>query len=107
MTTERYLEDDTRIDVVVLGSEALVSVFGELDIFTVDRLLAALAETEGAARVIVDFGGVTFVDCSVLRCLAQAARESAARGATLRIDHPTGVVRRLMDLMRLDDLRVA
>lgn len=98
--------DDARFDVVVVGDEALVSAHGELDLFSVDRLRVALDEIRGVDRITVDMRGVTFVDCAALRCVAAAARDQAAAGRSLRVEHAHGLVRRLMDLLELDDLRV-
>lgn len=106
MPADAFL-DDARIDVLALGDEALLTAHGELDMFSVARLRACLADAGSAARVIVDLARVTFADSAVLRCLSEVARERAASGTTLRVDNANGVVLRLMDLLRLDDLRAA
>ena len=96
--------NQARIDVVVIGAEALLCPHGELDMFSVGYLQAALAGVAKASRVLVDLSDVSFVDSAVLRCLALSAQERAARGRQLRIDNPQAIVRRLMVLLRLDDL---
>ena len=97
---------DTRVETLVFGDEALVSVLGELDRFNVGLLTAALAELPTVSRVVIDLQDVAFLDCAALSRIEAAAREFAAAGRILRLDHATGVVRRLIDVMRLDDLRV-
>lgn len=97
--------DKLRLDLVVVGSEALLRPHGELDMFSVGRLQAALDEVPAAATVTVDLADVDFVDTAVLRCLARVAEQRARAGQRLRVDNAHGIVRRLMDLLRLDDLR--
>lgn len=97
---------DTRADVVVLNGEALVTVHGDLDAFAVPVLEGAMADAAAATRVVVDLENVPFLDSAALRRIETLARELAASGRTLRIDHASGIVRRLIDIMRLDDLRV-
>ena len=97
---------NTRAEVLVLGDEALVAVHGELDLCTIDVLTQALADIAKVSRVVIDLQEVTFVDYAALRRIDGLARDFAASGCTLRLDHPSGLVRRLIEIMRLDDLRV-
>jgi anti-anti-sigma factor len=55
---------------------------------------------------VIDLRGVSFLDCAALRAIEQAAQVSAAEGNMLRVDHASGMVRRLMDILKLDNLRV-
>ena len=97
---------DTRADALVFGAEALIAVHGELDMFSVSVVTAALRDVPNVSRVVVDLQDVTFVDCAALRAIEAAARELGEQGRILRVDHASGMVRRLLDIMRLDDLRV-
>jgi anti-anti-sigma factor len=97
---------DTRADVLVLGDEALVTLHGELDLFSVTVIDAAVADAVGATRVVLDLRDVTFVDCAALHHIARLAKRLAGQGRILRMDNSSGLVRRLIHLMRLDDLRV-
>jgi len=97
---------DTRAEVLVFGCEALVTVHGELDMFSVGVLDDALADVATASRVVIDLGDVSFLDGAALRRIEDVARELAATGRILRLDHASGLVRRLIEIMRLDDLRV-
>ena|SRR5690348_2336931 len=97
---------DTRADVLVIGDEALVSVHGELDLFSLDVLRKALADVPRVSRVVIDLQGVDFLDCAALRLIEQVAAQYAADSRTLRVEHASGLVNRLIELLKLDDLRV-
>jgi anti-anti-sigma factor len=99
--------DHVRIDVVASDGAALLSPHGELDMFSVSALRAALEQAGTSPSVVVDLRDVPFTDTAILRCLAEAARDRARNGRALRLDNAQGIVLRLIDLMRLDDLRAA
>jgi len=100
------MSSHARADVLVFGGEALISVYGELDLFSVDVLRDALAEVPEASRVVIDLQDVDFVDCSALRYIEHAAVRFAADSRKLRVEHASGLVHRVMELLKLDDLRV-
>jgi anti-anti-sigma factor len=100
------MPSDARAEVVVYGGEALISLHGELDLFSLDVLEAALQDADRASRVVVDLQEVDFLDCAALRRIEQAAKARAVDGRVLRVAHASGVVRRLLDILELDDLRV-
>lgn len=97
---------DTRAEVLVFGDEALISVVGELDLFSVAVLDDALAEVRSVSRVVIDLQDVSFLDCAALRHIELAARAGAVDGQSIRVDHASGMVHRLIELLKLDDLRV-
>ena len=97
---------DTRAEVLVVGDEALIAVHGDLDLFSVQVLTDALASAPSVSRVVVDLQEVTFLDSAALRQIESLARDFAAQGRILRLDHASRLVRRLIEIMRLDDLRV-
>jgi anti-anti-sigma factor len=97
---------DTRAEVLIVGDEALVAVHGDLDRFSVHVLTEALAEVPAFSRVVIDLQDVAFLDGAALGRLEDLAGEFAAAGRILRLDHASGLVRRLIEIMRLDDLRV-
>lgn len=67
------LEDDVHV----------VSVAGELDLHTAGELSAELdsAIAQRPKRLVVDFGGVTFLDSTALGALVTAAKHARAVGA--------------------------
>ena len=97
---------DTRAEVLVFGDEALVAVHGDLDRFSIHVLTDAIAEVPAVSRVVIDLQDVTFLDGAALGHIEDVAREFVAAGRILRLDHASGLVRRLIEIMRLDDLRV-
>jgi anti-sigma B factor antagonist len=77
--------DGVRATTAQIGADAyVVSVTGELDIATVDRLSGELERTSkrGARRVIVDLVGLTFIDSVSLGVLTEEARRLRADGGT-------------------------
>ena len=97
---------DTRAEVIVVDDEVLIVVYGELDAFSMTVLEDALADVPATGRVVIDLQHAPFLDCAALRRIETAARTLAAHGRTLRVDNVSDMVRRLMDLLKLDDLRV-
>src|SRR5947208_1785551 len=73
-----------RICAAVLDEEVhVVSVAGELDLHTAGELSAELdgAIARRPKRVVVDLGGVTFLDSTALGVLVTAAKHARAVGA--------------------------
>ena len=96
---------DTRADVLVIGDEALISVHGELDLFSLD-VREALADVGQASQVVIDLQEVAFVDCATLRFIEDIAKQYAADSRKLRVERASGLVNRLIEILKLDDLRV-
>jgi anti-sigma B factor antagonist len=80
--------DDFHATVASLnGSLALVSVSGELDLYTSDRLQQAIGEATsvGADQVVVDLSGVGFIDSTALGVIVQETKRLEGRGQSLRL----------------------
>ena len=78
---------------------------GELDLDTVPELeeqLAALDETQ-RTRVVIDLGGITFMDSAGLKAILRAYESGQSRGHTLVLRHGPRQVRRLIELTGLGD----
>lgn len=75
--------DDEPVD----AATHLVTVAGEIDLFTAGELRARLtaAIEEGRSRVIVDLSAVTFIDSSSLGVLIAAHKQCEASGGALVI----------------------
>lgn len=81
----------------------LVTVAGEIDIATAAQLRDRLAgPADSGQHVIVDLGGVGFIDAAGLRVLASAAAQAADRGGSLRLAAARPWVRRVLTLTALD-----
>ena len=82
------------------SAEVVVTVCGELDISTAPQLenyLTSLHES-GEVRVVVDIGGVTFLDSTGIGLLLAASRASYAHGGQLRITGATGTPLKVLEL---------
>ena len=74
------------IDVSAIDGGVILSVAGEVDLLTADRLRAALeAEVDRHALVVVDLTAVGFLSSSGLAALALAHRAAVAAGHVLRL----------------------
>ncbi|SFW65000.1 STAS domain-containing protein [Amycolatopsis australiensis] len=83
-------------------SAVVVAVRGEIDSTNAEALSGALsAALPGTARMIVDFGEVTFCGSSGLRVLVLAREACAARGTGFLV-LPSPVVRRAVTMCELD-----
>jgi anti-anti-sigma factor len=80
------------------GEHAVLTVEGELDISTIAALQEAIVATAGPTGLIIDLGGVSFLDSSALRVLF--SREGPAR---VLVAPPGSAARRLVELLSLLD----
>jgi anti-anti-sigma factor len=75
---------------------------GELDAHTAPALTEAMAELPDG-EVVVDLGGVTFVDSSGLRVLLEATNRARAAGGDLTLASLNPSIQRLIDISGLSD----
>jgi anti-sigma B factor antagonist len=82
----------------------VVAATGELDVHTAPALVPALraAATEGGSPVLLDLGGVTFVDSTTLHVIVDAARRLRAERRELVVVVPDRNVRKVFVLTGLD-----
>jgi anti-sigma B factor antagonist len=106
---EQLLRIDTG-QVVQTGREALVvTVAGEVDVLTVDRLRAAVdngfEQLPDGATLVIDLTDVTFLGSPGLQALVDATRTARRRSEPLHIvvDHTRPVIRPI-ELAGLDDV---
>ena len=81
---------------------ATVVVSGELDLATVPRLSATVAEHGDARLLVLDLKAVTFIDSTGVRVLIEADRACAGSRSRLVVLAGDGPVRRVLDLCALD-----
>ena len=89
-----------QVDVALDGEVTVCKPFGELDAFTVSTFREQLAVLAGAGEVVIDLGGVPFMDSAGLGALIGGIRKLreaggkvvvvCARSAVLRLLHTTG-----------------
>lgn len=95
---------------VVHDQEAVVvTVAGEIDVLTVDRLRAAVSDgfdqLPAGAILVIDLSDVTFLSSQGLQVLVEATRTARRRREPLRlvVDHARPVIRPI-ELTGLDDV---
>jgi anti-sigma B factor antagonist len=117
MTRENPM-DDPRIDVEIIASaaaEATLRMRGDIDI-AADTALAgayARAAADGATRIVLDFGGVGYINSTgialIVRLLAEARRDHRDVVAIGLSDHYREIFRitRLSDYLTIADVAPA
>ena len=89
MGTSYRVSEDAKLKVRVEqdGEALVVRAFGELNLSTATALEAELrrAIAGDASEVILDLGGVSFIDLAALRGLILMAKESLRNGGRLRL----------------------
>jgi anti-sigma B factor antagonist len=85
---------------------AVVTVRGELDVFTAPRLHETIAQgiELGARYLVVDLGVVTFIDSTALGVLIGAAKRLAVVAGSLAVVCQNQNVRRVLELTGLDSV---
>jgi anti-anti-sigma factor len=85
--------------------EAVVSPRGELDMATVgsvDRELKELRRA-GVGRILLDLGGLTFMDSSGLHLITKWANEASKDGFAFELEPGTPAVQRIFELTAMHD----
>lgn len=82
---------------VVSAQEVRLALSGEADFAVLAQLDTALGAVEVCCgRLIhIDTAQLTFIDLACFCALVEFAQRARLSGATVRIDHPTGLVRLL------------
>ena len=93
------------VDVDDRGDTAVLRARGEIDLFTVADLRAALDAwlRTGVGTIVLDLQGVSFVDCAGVGMLADARLRAHRRNVALRIE-PGRAVARVAALLDLTDV---
>jgi anti-anti-sigma factor len=78
----------------------VIRVEGEMDLFNVARVEEAIdtASEESTGLIVVDMGGVEFIDSTGLSVLVRATRRSREDGNRLRVRGASGQVRRILEV---------
>ncbi len=87
------------------GSHTSITLFGELDYFTVPLLQQFVTDDRGPNEDIVfDMAGLGFVDVAGISCLASAVARARASGARARVVSPSPIAARVIRLFGLAEL---
>jgi anti-sigma B factor antagonist len=86
------------------GTDAVVEVTGEIDIYTAPALRGALLDlvASGRSRIVVDILGVSFLDSSALGVLVGGYKRVSTMGGYLRVACPAGPVAEAFRITGLD-----
>jgi anti-anti-sigma factor len=102
MAARAHGDDGLYVGVQLTGVGTVVTVVGELDMFTEPALRNALAHVDH--DVVVDLSRVGFMDSSGLRLLIVHSQRLAAAGASLFIRHPSSAVFSVLQICGLAGL---
>ena len=85
---------------------ALVELAGELEVVSVDEFSVRMADLAGGGRshVVIDVGGITFIDSSGINAMIRAVRSIEDRGGTAVIAAPSAIAQRVFAITRLAQL---
>lgn len=88
------------------GAVTVVAVRGDLDVLTAPRLRDHLAQLidSGARDLRVDLRPCEFVDSSGLSALVTAMKRARASGGDVSLVCPKGNIRRLIEIVALDQV---
>jgi anti-sigma B factor antagonist len=91
------------------NGEAVVTVCGELDLSTVAELTRSLAPVIEAHphALVLDLAGLGFIDSTGLSLIVRTSKELQSHEGTLALAHATPPVRRVLEIVGLDQLLVA
>ena len=94
---------DPIVGIAERGRALVLSLAGELDLYTAPALREALQFTVGRSpeRLVVDLAGVTFIDSTALGLLVEA-RSQLGNGEALTLAAPGLEVRRALEVSGLD-----
>jgi|HubBroStandDraft_2_1064218.scaffolds.fasta_scaffold16446_3 anti-sigma B factor antagonist len=89
------------------GDHTVMSVAGEIDLYTAPRLHAELAAAVAAgspARIIVDMSGVEFCDSTGMNVLLAAQRLAREGGGDLELAGPRPAIRKILQVTGLESV---
>jgi anti-sigma B factor antagonist len=83
----------------------VLELVGELDVVSAPELARCLGEVlaQSHARVMLDLGGLKFVDSAGVSVLIKAKRDAEVNGRTLVLSRPTEQVERVFAVVGLAD----
>lgn len=89
------------------STTTVLEVAGEVDLSTAEQFAEAVDAAAGDAsveRIIVDLGGVSFMDSAGLRVLVTGVKAAEARGAKLVATDAQPQVKKVFQLTGLDEI---
>ncbi|MBI3128168.1 MAG: STAS domain-containing protein [Candidatus Tectomicrobia bacterium] len=95
-----------QIDTKEIGKATLLQVSGEVDMSNSPQVREKLIGfiKKKAPAILVDLGGVTYMDSSGIATLVEGLQETMGYGGKFRLVSLTPKVRQVFDLARLTDV---
>ncbi|MDA2811388.1 STAS domain-containing protein [Nocardiopsis sp. RSe5-2] len=86
------------------ADHAVVTVRGEVDLYTAPQLHSALVDAldDGAHRLVVEMSGVEFCDSTGMNVLLSAMKRSREQGGDLVLAAPRPAVTKILEVTGLD-----
>lgn len=85
----------------------VVTVAGEIDLFSAWLIDATLADAHDDRHVRIDCAEVNFMDSTGLSALLRHSHRLRGGGGSLRLTRPSGAVRHVVDIAGLGDILLA
>jgi anti-anti-sigma factor len=105
MTDADLYPEDFSVSVESHGDHDVVRVVGDLDMSTVAQLEEATGSLTASGRtLLIDLGGLSFIDSSGLRYFITLMKASQRDGFVFMIRRPRAEVFRTFQLTALDDV---
>jgi anti-sigma B factor antagonist len=89
------------------GDRTVVSVAGEIDLYTAPRLhgeLFAVLAGDAPVRLVIDMSGVEFCDSTGMNILLAAHRRAHEQGGDLELAAPRATVRKVLQVTGLESV---
>jgi anti-sigma B factor antagonist len=89
------------------GDHVIVTLSGEIDLYTAPRLqsqLAAALKADHPVRLVVDMSGVDFCDSTGMNVLLAAQRTAREHGGNVELSGPRPAVRKILQVTGLESV---
>jgi len=98
------LDPATFVDRFSTDGDEVIIASGEIDLYTAPKLWEALARLieRGHREMVVDMGGVEFMDSQGIAAIVRAQKHLAATGGTVVVRAPRPQARTVLELTGLD-----
>jgi anti-sigma B factor antagonist len=92
------------IDVKELGTVTVVAPHGDVDMAVADLVRVRLTRLvdRGSARLVLDLGGVMYIDSSGLGAVVAAMKHARSAGGDIKVCELASDVRAVFEMTRLD-----
>ncbi|GGM70573.1 anti-sigma-B factor antagonist [Thermopolyspora flexuosa] len=99
---------ELKVSTRVTAGNAVMTIVGEIDLYTAPRLQAEFARLleDGPSRVVIDMSGVEFCDSTGMNVLLSALKRLRERGGGLEVAAPRPAVRKILQVTGLDSVFV-